>query len=164
MNFLKWLAVAMFLVLSLTASASPYDSASTPEPVVADVAAQEQAAWEVACRWKRFDCSTIKPPVVVYKPLGAEYWGLYTWGAAEVLVDASIRGTNFGALTLIHEFVHYIQFAQGYHNRFSRESRGSCAREKEAFQAENEIAEAFQIVDPRIATWEEAHLAYGCQL
>jgi hypothetical protein len=158
MKTLKWLAIAMFLVISLTAATARAQAI----PVVSDVAAQERAAWKVACWWKQFDCTTIPAPVVVYKALG-DNWGLYEHGAKVVIVDEGIRGQDFAALTMIHEFVHYIQWHQGYH-RFSKEARGSCAREKEAFQAANEVARGFDVTDIRLNTWEEMAASYGCQL
>jgi len=156
MKFLKLFAVATLLL------AAPYAALSAPAPkYVADISKMERAAWNIACAFKAYDCSRLRAPQVWYIALRGGH-GRYYFGAPGIEVNMELIGQPFSGLVMVHEMVHYIQYAQRQASKYPTVYDNHCVRESEAFNIMAAVAHAMNIRDPRLAYWPEMAAAYQC--
>ena len=124
-------------------------------------------AWRMACEIKRIDCSVHVPPFIGYTLLSGRF-GQYMPGERVVLVDFSLLGEPFSLTVMVHETIHYLQWAGGERNpEVPAKFLTHCASEEEAFRLTWEANRRWNMVDatkePRLRTWEAARPYYvGC--
>jgi hypothetical protein len=126
MKTLKWLAIAMFLVISLTAA--------TPYPFTPSNAFRE------ACELSRYSCRHVPAPYVRYSSIVREAgaYGIYAGGSTIWIAPGLEPELEYAVL--VHETVHYLQNTVDglkipFKSKFTQ-----CVAEEEAFEISDIVA------------------------
>jgi hypothetical protein len=156
MKSLKLFAAALVLL------AAPYAALADPAPkYVTDISEMERASWRIACAFKAYDCSRLPAPQVWYIDMQGTH-GRYFFGAPGIEVSTKLLGQSFSGLVMVHEMVHYIQYAQRREHSYPSVYDNRCVRESEAFNIAAAAAYSMGINDIRLASWPQMAGAYGC--
>lgn len=157
----RFFTSALF-ALFLLAPATLANATSPPPLGERAIEGYQRAAWYMACEVKRFDCTLLRPPMIVYAIIPSGTLGLYPHNSPVVIITSRLMYSTEQTAVLVHEMIHYIQGAQGHHNYFSGAYRPSCAREQEAFDLTLKIMTQYRLKSRLAASWEEMRLQYGC--
>lgn len=154
----RLLAFLVLILASLNAGSSPL--AMNPMDRMIGF---HNAAWQMACEAKKFDCTLIDPPHVAYTILPRGILGQYHDGTDVVLINMKLILNPASVAVAIHEMVHYLQNASGELDRTSPSYKGVCAVEHEAFDLTFAMNQKYHLVaGDFVQPWSQTFYLYGC--